>query len=870
MSPERRLASSLAQFEQIQVRENEQEELKSIMQSKDHCPLEVRGGSENKYGKVNILCALHAQFSEATDCGRLQAHISRVYIEDFALVSDTAYVAQNAARITRALLEIALSRNWAQTSRLLIDLSKAIERRMWPYENPLTQVTTLQRETLYNLSQWADDYEPSQLRQMEVKEIGDLIHMNEKHGLAVRDAAAALPTPLLTYEMRPLSHDLLRILVKVKADFTWSSKLSGQSEPFYVWIQDEEGLSILQSRSILLRPSTTVLQLDFVIPFAQKVDTLGLVAVSDRWFGVDETMEVDLRALTMPPESMNHTELLDIAFLHISALDDRDLEARYRPFITTLNGMQSQAFWSVYHTQRNVLISAPIGSGKSFLGEVATWYVVTNTTRLYADAYRHAFKHRPEAKVLFLVPGMPKVNTTVQRLRSVCPPGRNIKIEPFTSPSLLDSIENGSSGLVTVASGSMLNRLAPSAFRRMIQSCDVIILDDLHILDVEAELAIATSLPTASSARVRIVGLTSSLIGSDDVATWLGVQDDHRYIFLPRDRGIPIAVSLRTFTIPHSSTLLKTMIKPVYDTLKVASGSCIVFVPSRSACRVVADDLVTQSGTEMDLNGFLMAPRSDVEPYTQRLRDYRLHEPCLHGIGYLHDNTHPSDLAVILELYASGILKILICPREACWTLPVRAATVVVMGAQYVETRNGERQVLNYPFEDLVRMQGYASPSANPIASDANPQGGKMHVLCQAEQRLAISRILYDGLPLESQIPSLLRLETSPESIKALERLIKARLQGTNSANRPEAKDLRKRDMMDFLAWTYFFHRAKTNPAYYGLEAGDQAGISRMIDRWFAEADRVISHPRPQHGVGTPMIDPMEPKIGDADGESME
>ena len=43
-------------FEQIQVREAEQEELKTIMESRDYCPLQVQGGTENKYGKVNILC----------------------------------------------------------------------------------------------------------------------------------------------------------------------------------------------------------------------------------------------------------------------------------------------------------------------------------------------------------------------------------------------------------------------------------------------------------------------------------------------------------------------------------------------------------------------------------------------------------------------------------------------------------------------------------------------------------------------------------------------------------------------------------------------------------------------------------------------
>ena len=47
----------------------------------------MRGGSENTYGKVNIL---------------LQAYISGAMVSSFSLISDMAYVAQNAARILRS------------------------------------------------------------------------------------------------------------------------------------------------------------------------------------------------------------------------------------------------------------------------------------------------------------------------------------------------------------------------------------------------------------------------------------------------------------------------------------------------------------------------------------------------------------------------------------------------------------------------------------------------------------------------------------------------------------------------------------------------------------------------------------------------
>lgn len=60
-----------------QVREDEISELEFHMT--ENCPLSVKGGVENSYGKVNIL---------------LQTFISKGFVDSFSLVSDLGYVAQ--------------------------------------------------------------------------------------------------------------------------------------------------------------------------------------------------------------------------------------------------------------------------------------------------------------------------------------------------------------------------------------------------------------------------------------------------------------------------------------------------------------------------------------------------------------------------------------------------------------------------------------------------------------------------------------------------------------------------------------------------------------------------------------------------------
>lgn len=816
------MLSQATEFAQIQIRDNEVDELTNIMNS-DNCPMEVNGGATSAQGKVNIL---------------LQAYISKVFIEDFALVSDSAYVAQNAGRIIRALLEIALSRNWANCALLLIDLSKAIEKRMWPYDHPLGQLNTLQRDTLYNLRRWADDTEIQELREMEPKELGELVHLNPIHGAALRNAALMFPTIGVSYALRPLAHDLLQISVTVEPQFTWNTKVSGSSEPFYVWVQDEEGLHILQWRSILLRQTSTAIDIDFVIPWSGEHQSLSIVTASDRWLGSDSQTSVSLADLVMPAAFDERTPPLDLPFLSISAVDNPDIEKQYRPYITMFNTLQSQSFWSVYHTQNNILISAPVASGKSLMGEMAMW---------------HALRHQSEAFILAIVPGNRSSAEAAARLRHVL--GKRAKVILARNSKEFEAGADETGARVLVATPGAFDDIVGEKLTSLATRLSLIVLEDLHLLDASYELSIIKLLTIAKPARTRIVGLTCSLSNPSDLASWLGVEYNYRYCFTPQDRSSPLVVSTRVFNLPHGLGLLKSMIKPTYDLIK-STGSAIVFTPSASSARAVAADLVTQSGTEFDLNGFLSAPRADVEPLLANLADSELLEPLLHGVGYVVPTMRARDLALVLELYAAGIVRALIAPRTQAWKLPVRAETVVLAGAQYLHFRGEERMLRNYSKHELVKMQGFAAQSASPTSP-----AGRMVVMCQAEQVVSIRRLLNDGLSLESALPSVLDPALAPlipspvsantgrgrdghASIEEHERHVLGRMLVPRpkprpiQPHRPRDVDLRARDLMDLLSWSYLVRRIRTNPSFYDAREGEERElVSRWIDAFFVNRE---------------------------------
>ncbi|KAI7373156.1 Sec63-domain-containing protein, partial [Hortaea werneckii] len=117
-----KMISMSGEFDNITSRETEEKEL---MRLKDEAaPCDIEGGIGTQQGKTNVL---------------LQSYISNANLEDFTLVSDSSYVAQNAARICRALFMIALNRRWGYQCLVLLSMCKSIEKRVWAYEHPFRQ-----------------------------------------------------------------------------------------------------------------------------------------------------------------------------------------------------------------------------------------------------------------------------------------------------------------------------------------------------------------------------------------------------------------------------------------------------------------------------------------------------------------------------------------------------------------------------------------------------------------------------------------------------------------------------------------------------------------------------------------------------------
>jgi antiviral helicase SLH1 len=714
-----------------------------------------------------------------------------------------AYAAQNGGRIIRALLEIAICRKWANVSSTLMGMSKAIEKRLWPFEHPLKQ-TDLKPQILHNIEQWADEWEVSDLASLPPGELGQLVHLNERQGTAISNVAKEFPSVLVEYELKPVSSEILKISLSANRRFKWNPKAHGNGELFWIWIEDQDGLDILQLAQSTFRQEIERIHLDFFISISggPQLPSITVRVISDRWLGAEDEIRIPLESVKLPINTGQFAPVLDLPFLPVSIIHNDLLENIFLTRLRFFNGMQTQILWSMLNTRQNCLVCAPTGSGKTTMAQMLCCL----------DSLR-----MQNSVVLVVTPGPDISAEWMSDLRPIC---STLSIPVHVVPEKTGNVFAPARGrtIRIVGCSQLLKSISTKRPQDLKTMFSTVICDNLDRTDAAYELAISLLRCATQLWATRFVGLSGSLNDPTDLGQWLDVHPSAVYSFRPRDREQSLRIHTQTFTIPHSASLFKAMAKPAHAACSTSSCS-IIFVPSRGLCRPISLDLITQCSLEdVTSRGFLPDGISEelLEHSLASLVDKSLVDILSRGVGFFHAGMHKEDRKLTMQLYAQGTIRILVVPREACWTLPARASVVVVMGTQYIHVDQGGlgRQIRDYQLTELVRMQSRAVHHG---------EQGHFYLFCQAENKETILRFLLDGLPLESH---LLEDDTLYQWY-----LFSRRQKSINS----------KQQAVDALDFTFLAHRVTSNPLYYSNESSSKnIFLSRLVDnlerRWDLES----------------------------------
>ncbi|KAH9778123.1 DExH-box ATP-dependent RNA helicase DExH14 [Citrus sinensis] len=597
-------------------------------------------------------------------------YISRGWIDTFSLVSDAAYISASLARIMRALFETCLRRGWCEMSLFMLEYCKAVDRQIWPHQHPLRQFDKeLPAEILRKLEERGADLD--RLQEMEEKDIGALIRYTPggRIGLAI--------TP----------------------EFTWKDRFHGAAQRWWIIVQDSESDHIYHSELFTLTKRMArgeTQKLSFTVPiFEPHPPQYYIRAVSDSWLHAEAFYCISFHNLALPQARTSHTELLDLKPLPVTALGNNIYEALYN--FSHFNPIQTQIFHILYHTDNNVLLGAPTGSGKTISAELAML---------------HLFNTQSDMKVVYIAPLKAIVRERMNdwKDRLVSQLGKEmVEMTGDYTPDLM-ALLSADIIISTPEKWDGISRNWHS--RNYVKKVGLMILDEIHLLGAERgpilEVIVSRMryISSQTERAVRFIGLSTALANAGpSLIQFASFQNDDlaREMFgLALGEGYP-----GKFYCPR----MNSMNKPAYAAICTHSPTkpVLIFVSSRRQTRLTALDLIQFAASDETPRQFLGMPEEDLQ--------------------------------MVLS-------QVLVCTSTLAWGVNLPAHLVIIKGTEYYDGKT--KRYVDFPITDILQMMGRAG-------RPQYDQHGKAVILVHEPKKSFYKKVelevfLYEPFPVESSL----------------------------------------------------------------------------------------------------------------------
>ncbi|EMR09600.1 hypothetical protein PNEG_02184 [Pneumocystis murina B123] len=770
------ILSKSSEFSQMKYRENENEELKQLLEK--YCHYKIKETIDSTPGKVNIL---------------LQSYISKALIEDSALISDSNYIATNASRICRALFEIALSRNW-ESALTILSVCKSIERQIWSYEHPLSQFN-LPTKILQKLEMHNNIGNMEDLKRLSKTELGMLIHHIRLGGI-ISNYINKFPLIKIDAKIFPITKKILRIQLNIQPNFIWDNTIHNLVELFWIWVEDSDSTEILHSLHLLLSKKKKEETLDFVILLPDIIPSQILIwGISDKWLKAETMTPISLNNIVFPDDSSSITELLDLQPLPISALNNHVLEEIYSKKFIFFNAIQTQIFHTLYHTNINVLIGAPTGSGKTIAAELSLWW---------------AFKTKPSSKIIYIAPMKALVRERVKDWTTRFANPLKKKIIELTGDTSPDSKEIYEANIIITTPEKWDGISRNWKKRKYVQEICLIIIDEIHLLGddrgpiLEIIVSRMNYIATQNKSHIRIIGLSTAITNALDLADWLSIKEEGLYNFRHSVRPIPLKIYIDGFSGHKYCQRMASMNKSVFSAILDHSPDkpVLIFVSSRRQTRLTSQDLITYCGLEENPKRFLHMSDHKLNMILTQVKDESLKNALNFGIGLHHAGLTENDRKLSEELFINNKIQILIATSTLAWGINTPTHLVIVKGTEFFDAKTQGYKDMN--LTDVLQMLGRAGRPQFDTAGIAK-------IFVQDTKKSFYKHFLHEGFPVESSLHKVLTDHISAEIVNE-----------TISS---------EQDAIDYLTWTYFFRRIHKNPTYYGLSDSSQNSINTYLSK---------------------------------------
>lgn len=519
-----------------------------------------------------------------------------------------------------------------------------LEHRLWPFEHLIKQfpdlpVIVTNRLQEKNVKMYA-------LREMDEKEIGSLIH-NYKYASRVKKFAEAFPVLQVESRLQPITRGVVRVTLYINPCFEWLTEVHGSGvQIFWVWVEDNECNHIYHSESFtitkMMCTREEMIELVFTVPLMSPPPLQYLVRISsDRWMGATHIEPISFTDLKLPESFVQHTALLPLQPLEITVLNNPLYESLYN--FSHFNPVQTQIFHCLYHSDNNVLLGAPTGSGKTIAAEICLFRL---------------FNTQPHLKAVYIAPLKALVRERVNDWKKRFGDMMAKTVVEITGDvaASYQVLQNADIIITTPEKWDALSRGWQD--RNYVRDVGLMIIDEIHLLGEERgpvlEVIVSRTnfICDRTKRNLRIVGLSTAMANAGDLATWLGIEEVGLYNFQPSVRPVPLNVHITGFPGKHYCPRMMSMNRPTYQAIRqyAPDSPSLIFCSSRKQTRVTASALINFLLTDTNPKQWLKCEPSTMEMITAHdIQDPDLKHFLNFGIGIHHAGLHVSVFSFLFQ-----------------------------------------------------------------------------------------------------------------------------------------------------------------------------------------------------------------------------
>ncbi|TGJ85011.1 hypothetical protein E0Z10_g3750 [Xylaria hypoxylon] len=518
----------------------------------------------------------------------------------------------------------------------------------------------------------------------------------------------------------------------------------------------------------------------------------------------NHNLQIDLDHASSLPPIVNNTLLID---------PRQSLPDKFRavfPF-QLFNAVQSKCFPLVYGTNDNVVVSAPTGSGKTAILEMAI-------CKLMSSQRGDNFKIVYQAPTKSLCSEKTRDwQAKFSHMNLQC-----VELTGDTSQAEAHRIGSASIIVTTPEKWDSITRKWKD-HRKLLELVRLVLVDEVHILkDTRgATLEAVVSRMKTIGANIRFIAISATVPNINDVAIWLG-RDHHNQleparveVFGEEMRPVKLQRHVYGYEGAPNDFIFEKALDGKLNLLlaKHSEGKPImVFCFTRKSCERTARSLAEWWSTRHDDDRPWPPPKHRIPVLSQDLQ-----ELVRHGVAFHHAGLDSQDRSAIEKNFLSGQLHLICCTSTLAVGVNLPCHTVVLKGTNHY-TDNGPQEYSDLEVMQMLGRAGRPQFDSSAVAiimtKLANVQRYKKLVSGEELLESTLHRNLLEHLNSEIGLGTIQDIQTAKK----------------------------------WIGGTFLSVRIRQSPSLYNLEnVHNAAGVDEQMEEWCERDVKLLQ----DHGLVT-------------------